>query len=396
MPHQPASAALSRFRVIDLTQVRAGPTACRQLADWGADVVQVQMPEHMRGDDTLGGQEGSDYQYTHRNKRSITLNLKEPEGIALLKQLIAKADVVVENFRPDVKFRLGIDYESLKKDNPGLVYASISGFGQTGPLAARPGFDQIAQGMGGLMSVTGMAEQGPMRVGIPIADLCAGIFAAQGILVALLEREKSGQGQWLHTSLLESMVYMMDFQTSRWLIDEEVATQAGNFHPTSIPTGVYKARDGYMNIAVFGSKIWERFCDILESPQWVTDPRYHDKPSRSVNRDALNAEINERLSHRDRAYWIERLNDGGVACGLINNMDEVFNEPQIQHLKMVKEVVSVHQGPQRLVGQPVQLERTPSTIARAAPRRGEHSVEILGELGLDDQTLAALKSKGVF
>ena len=396
MPHQPASAALSRFRVIDLTQVRAGPTACRQLADWGADVVQVQMPEHMRGDDTLGGQEGSDYQYTHRNKRSITLNLKEPEGIALLKQLIAKADVVVENFRPDVKFRLGIDYETLKKDNPGLVYASISGFGQTGPLAARPGFDQIAQGMGGLMSVTGLAEQGPMRVGIPIADLCAGIFAAQGILVALLEREKSGQGQWLHTSLLESMVYMMDFQTSRWLIDEEVATQAGNFHPTSIPTGVYKARDGYMNIAVFGSKIWERFCDILEAPQWVTDPRYHDKPSRSVNRDALNAEINERLAKQDRAYWIERLNDGGVACGLINSMDEVFNEPQVQHLKMVKDVVSVHQGPQRLVGQPVQLERTPSTIARAAPRRGEHSVEILGELGLDDQTLAALKSKGVF
>jgi formyl-CoA transferase len=396
MPHQPASAALSRFRVIDLTQVRAGPTACRQLADWGADVVQVQMPEHMRGDDTLGGQEGSDYQYTHRNKRSITLNLKEPEGIALLKQLIAKADVVVENFRPDVKFRLGIDYESLKKDNPGLVYASISGFGQTGPLAARPGFDQIAQGMGGLMSVTGMAEQGPMRVGIPIADLCAGIFAAQGILVALLEREKSGQGQWLHTSLLESMVYMMDFQTSRWLIDEEVATQAGNFHPTSIPTGVYKARDGYMNIAVFGSKIWERFCDILEAPQWVTDPRYHDKPSRSVHRDALNAEINERLAKQDRAYWIERLNDGGVACGLINSMDEVFNEPQVQHLKMVKDVVSVHQGPQRLVGQPVQLERTPSTIVRAAPRRGEHSVEILGELGLDDQTLTALKSKGVF
>jgi formyl-CoA transferase len=382
--------------VIDLTQVRAGPTACRQLADWGADVVQVQMPEHMRGDDTLGGQEGSDYQYTHRNKRSITLNLKEPEGIALLKQLIAKADVVVENFRPDVKFRLGIDYESLKKDNPGLVYASISGFGQTGPLAARPGFDQIAQGMGGLMSVTGLAEQGPMRVGIPIADLCAGIFAAQGILVALLEREKSGQGQWLHTSLLESMVYMMDFQTSRWLIDQEVATQAGNFHPTSIPTGVYKARDGYMNIAVFGSKIWERFCDILEAPHWVTDPRYKYKPSRSVHRDALNAEINERLAKQDRAYWIERLNDGGVACGLINSMDEVFNEPQVQHLKMVKDVVSVHQGPQRLVGQPVQLERTPSTIVRAAPRRGEHSAEILGELGLDDQTLAALKSKGVF
>jgi crotonobetainyl-CoA:carnitine CoA-transferase CaiB-like acyl-CoA transferase len=396
MPHMPASSALKRFRVVDLTQVRAGPTACRQLADWGADVIQVQMPEHMRGDDTLGGQEGSDYQYTHRNKRSITLNLKEPEGISVLKRLIAGADVVVENFRPDVKFRLGIDYETLKVDNPGLVYASISGFGQSGPLAERPGFDQIAQGMGGLMSVTGLVEQGPMRVGIPIADLCAGIFAAQGILVALLEREASGQGQWLHTSLLESMVYMMDFQTSRWLIDGEVATQAGNFHPTSIPTGVYKARDGYMNIAVFGSKIWERFCDILGAPEWVSDERYKDKMGRSVNRDTLNAEINRRLAAQDRAYWIERLNAGGVACGHINNVKEVFDEPQIQHLKMVKDVVSKHHGAQRLVGQPMQLERTPSTIVRAAPRRGEHTEEILSELGLSSEDLVRMKSTGVY
>ena len=396
MPHLPASIALQRFRVIDLTQVRAGPTACRQLADWGADVVQVQMPEHMRGDDTLGGQEGSDYQYTHRNKRSITLNLKEPEGIAVLKRLIAGADVVVENFRPDVKFRLGIDYETLKPDNPGLVYASISGFGQSGPLAQRPGFDQIAQGMGGLMSVTGEPGQAPMRVGIPVADLCAGIFAAQGILVALLEREQSGQGQWLHTSLLEAMVYMMDFQTSRWLIDGEVATQAGNFHPTSSPTGVYKARDGYMNIAVFGSKIWERFCDILGAPEWVSDERYKDKMGRSVNRDSLNAEINRLLAAQDRAYWLARLNDGGVACGLINNLQEVFDEPQVQHLGLVKDVVSSRFGPQRLVGQPVQLERTPSTLARAAPRRGEHTEEVLSELGLSADTLARMKSTGVY
>mgnify|MGYP000001619329 CR=1 FL=1 len=396
MPHLPASAALSRFRVIDLSQVRAGPTCCRQLADWGADVIQVQMPEHMRGDDTLGGQDGSDYQYTHRNKRSITLDLKQADGIALLKRLIDQADVVVENFRPDVKHRLGIDYDSLSVRNPRLVYASISGFGQTGPLAQRPGFDQIAQGMGGLMSVTGLPGQGPVRVGIPIADLCAGIFAAQGILVALLEREHSGRGQFVHTSLLESMVYMMDFQTSRWLIDGEVATQAGNFHPTSIPTGVYKARDGYMNIAVFGSKIWERFCDILGAPQWVTDERYKDKPSRSINRDALNAEINERLAKQDCAHWIQQLNDGGVACGLINSMDAVFEEPQVQHLNMVKHVVSPNQGPQRLVGQPVQLERTPSTIARTTPRRGEHSEEILGELGVSAADLARLKSTGVY
>ena len=396
MPHLPASSALQRFRVIDLTQVRAGPTACRQLADWGADVVQVQMPEHMRGDDTLGGQEGSDYQYTHRNKRSITLNLKEPEGIKVLKQLIAKADVVVENFRPDVKFRLGIDYETLKLENHGLVYASISGFGQSGPLAERPGFDQIAQGMGGLMSVTGEPGQAPMRVGIPVADLCAGIFAAQGILVALLEREQSGKGQWLHTSLLEAMVVMMDFQTSRWLIDGEVATQAGNFHPTSIPTGVYKARDGYMNIAVFGSKIWERFCNILGAPEWVSDERYKDKMGRSINRDSLNAEINRLLAAQDRAYWIDKLNDGGVACGLINNLQEVFDEPQVQHLGLVKDVVSDRYGPQRMVGQPVQLERTPSVLARAAPRRGEHTEELLGELGYSAGDLARMKSTGVY
>jgi len=396
MPHLPASPALQRFRVVDLTQVRAGPTACRQLADWGADVIQVQMPEHMRGDDTLGGQDGSDYQFTHRNKRSITLNFKEAEGIATLKRLIAGADVVVENFRPDVKHRLGIDYETLAPANPRLVYASISGFGQTGPLASRPGFDQIAQGMGGLMSVTGTSGEGPMRVGIPIADLCAGIFAAQGILVALLERETSGKGQWLHTSLLESMVYMMDFQTSRFLIDGEVATQAGNFHPTSIPTGVYKARDGYLNIAVFGSKIWERFCNILGAPEWITDKRYHDKAARSVNRDSLNAQINLRLATQDRSHWIAQFNEGGVACGLISEMREVFAEPQIQHLGMVKEVVSSRLGPQRLVGQPMQLERTPSTIARAAPRRGEHTEEILLELGVSRDDLARMKATGVY
>jgi formyl-CoA transferase len=392
----PASAALSRFRVIDLTQVRAGPTACRQLADWGADVIQVQMPDHMRGDDTLGGQDGSDYQYTHRNKRSITLNLKESEGIAILKRLIASADVVVENFRPDVKFRLGIDYETLSKDHPGLVYASISGFGQSGPLSQRPGFDQIAQGMSGLMSVTGKAGDGPMRVGIPIADLCAGIFAAQGILVALVERDASGKGQWLHTSLLESMIYMMDFQNSRWLIDGDIPTQAGNYHPTSIPTGVYKAKDGYMNIAVFGSKIWERFCDILGAPEWVTDERYKDKQGRSINRDSINAEINRRLAAQDCAYWVERFNEGGVACGLINDVKGVFEEAQVQHLGIVKDVVSIHHGPQQMVGQPMQLTRTPSTVARSAPKRGEHSEEILKEIGLEAAELSNLKAKGVY
>jgi crotonobetainyl-CoA:carnitine CoA-transferase CaiB-like acyl-CoA transferase len=396
MPHLPASQALSRFRVLDLTQVRAGPTAARQLADWGADVIQVQMPEHMRGDDTLGGQEGSDYQYTHRNKRSITLNLKEPEGIEALKKLVATADVLLENFRPDVKSRLGIDYDALAKINPRLVYASISGFGQTGPYATRPGFDQIAQGMGGLMSVTGLPGQGPLRVGLPIADLCAGIFAAYGVTVALLEREASGKGQWLHTSLLEAQIYMMDFQTSRWTIDGEIPGQAGNYHPTSIPTGVYRTRDGFINIAVFGGKIWERFAEAMGAPEWVADERSKTKSARSVHRDWLNAEIEKRLAGETSGHWIEKLNAAGVACGRINNLKEVFEEPQVKHLGMLKKVTSKHLGEQVLMGQPVTLERTPSTIARAAPKRGEHSEEVLAEVGYSAEELARLKAAGVY
>ncbi|MBL0143235.1 MAG: CoA transferase [Betaproteobacteria bacterium] len=396
MPHIPASRALARFRVIDLTQVRAGPTCARQLADWGADVIQVQMPEHMRGDDTLGGQEGSDYQYTHRNKRSITLDLKNPEGIAALKKLAAAADVVIENFRPDVKVRLGIDYDSLAKENPRLVYASISGFGQTGPYASRPGFDQIAQGMGGLMSVTGLPGQGPVRVGIPIADLCGGIFAAYGITVALLEREQSGKGQWLHTSLLEAMIYMMDFQTARWTVDGEIPKQAGNFHPTSIPTGVYRTKDGHINIAVFGGKIWERFAEAMGAPEWITDDRSKSKANRSMHRDWLNAEIEKRLLAHTSDHWIEMLNQAGVACGRINDLKDVFDEPQVKHLGMVKTVVSKYQGEKHLLGQPVTLTRTPSTIARAAPRRGEHTEEVLAEAGYDAESIARMKAAGVF
>jgi crotonobetainyl-CoA:carnitine CoA-transferase CaiB-like acyl-CoA transferase len=396
VPHIPASQALARFRVVDMTQVRAGPTAARQLADWGADVIQVQMPESMRGDDTLGGQEGSDYQYTHRNKRSITLNLKEPEGIAVLKRLVETADVLLENFRPDVKGRLGIDYASLNEVNPRLVYASISGFGQTGPYATRPGFDQIAQGMGGLMSVTGLPEHGPMRVGIPIADLCGGIFAAYGVTVALLERERSGKGQWVQTSLLEAMLYMMDFQTSRWTVEGEIPKQAGNFHPTSIPTGVYRTQDGHINIAVFGGKIWERFCEALGAPEWIEDERSKTKSARSVHRGWLNAEIEKRLAAQPSSHWIEKLNEAGVACGRINNMKEAFEEPQVQHLGILKKVVSPHLGEQTLMGQPVTLSRTPHTIARATPRRGEHSEEILQEIGYDRATLDRMKAAGVY
>jgi len=250
--------------------------------------------------------------------------------------------------------------------------------------------------MGGLMSVTGAQGEGPMRVGIPIADLCGGIFAAYGVTVALLERERSGRGQWVHTSLLEAMLYMMDFQTSRWTVEGEVPTQAGNFHPTSIPTGVYKTKDGFINIAVFGGKIWERFCEALGSPDWITDDRSKSKSNRSVHRDWLNAEIEKKLAAEGSDHWIDKLNAAGVACGRINNMQEAFAEPQVQHLGMLKKVTSKWLGEQTLMGQPITLERTPHTIARAAPRRGEHTEEILSEAGYGADDLARMKAAGVY
>ncbi len=299
MPFPHASQALSRFTVLDLTRVRSGPTCVRQLADWGANVIKIDaLLEDGGGEQPGGPRHGSDFQNLHRNKRAMTLNLKDPKGLEVFMRLAAKADVVVENFRPDVKGKLGIDYKSLRKINPGIVYGSISGFGQDGPYHKRPGFDQIAQGMGGLMSITGAPGEGPMRVGIPVADLTAGLFCAIGILTALLERDVSGEGQWVQTSLLQAQIFMLDFQAARWLMEKEVAGQAGNNHPTSIPTGVFKTSDGYINIATTGGRIWERCAQAIGAPELVTDPDYATAPARSQNRDALNAVINE--SHRDR------------------------------------------------------------------------------------------------
>src|ERR671929_324195 len=292
MPFRPASDALARFTVLDLTRVRSGPTCVRELADWGADVIKIEMPESLEPGEAPGGpRHGSDFQNLHRNKRSLTLNLKAPEGREILKRLVEKADVLVENYRPDVKFRLGIDYESLARVNPRLVYASISGFGQDGPYRDRPGFDQIAQGMGGLMSITGLPGQGPVRVGIPVADLSAGVFCAMGILVALLAREETGEGQWVQTSLLAAQIAMLDFQAARWLIAQEIPEQAGNDHPTSIPTGVFRTSDGHINIASAGDEIFHRLCRALDTPDLADHPDYRSGKLRSDNRKALNAAI---------------------------------------------------------------------------------------------------------
>jgi formyl-CoA transferase len=392
-----ASSALARFKVLDLTRVRAGPTCVRQLADWGADVIKIELPVALEDPDPMGGPRGGpDFQNLHRNKRSLTLNLKDPEGIAIFKRLVANADVVVENFRPNVKRKLGIDYEALSAINPRLVYASISGFGDDGPYVDRPGFDQIAQGMGGLMSITGEPGRGPMRVGIPIADLCSGIFAAQGILVALLEREASGQGQWVRTSLLQAQVFMLDFQAARWLMAREVPGQAGNNHPTSIPTGVFRTKDGHINIAASGQRIWERLAETLGAKTWITDPRFANNAERSKNRDALQAEIESRTTTDTSAVWIERLNAAGVPCGPINTIDQVFANPQVKHLGIAQELAGGQNGkPVSYVGQPMKLSRTPSKMARHPPEQGEDTDAILTELGFTPAEIADARARNI-
>jgi len=386
-----ASAALARFTVLDLSRVRAGPTCVRQLADWGANVIKVEVPEHLEPGDPAGGpRQGPDFQNLHRSKRGITLDLKSPDGVALFRRLAAKADVVVENFRPDVKTRLRVDYPTLSKINPRLVYASISGFGQDGPYRDRPGVDQIAQGLGGLMSITGEPGRGPMRVGVPIADLTAGLFCALGILVALLEREQSGKGQEVATSLLESQIFMLDFQASRWLNAGEVPPQAGNNHPTSIPTGVFKTRDGHINVAAVGGTLWERLCRAIGAEALIDRPEYATAAARLKNRDALNAELETYLTGRTSAEWVDRLNEAGVPCGPIHSIDKVFADPQVKHLGIVREIATAG-GRLRVVGQPVTLSRTPSRVVAPPPGRGEHTGEVLREFGFSDAEIEKLR-----
>ena len=386
------SLPLEPYTVIDLTRARSGPTCVRQLADMGAKVIQISAREDTEGDFV---RRGFDSLNLHRNKRSLTLDLKSPRGVDIIKRLAANADVVVENFRPDVKHRLGIDYETLSKINPRIIYGSISGFGQTGPYRDRPGYDQIAQGMGGLMSVTGLPGQGPVRVGIPVADLTAGIFLAQGILCALIERERSGKGQWVHTSLLEAMVTMLDFQAARWLIDGTIAPQAGNDHPTGIPTGVFKTSDGHINIAASGQTMFRRLCEALGTEPLLEDPRFKTAPERSKNRKALNAELEKAMASKTSAEWVELLNAKGVPSGPILNIKETFENEQVQHLGLAVPVKHHALGEMRLQRPPATLSRTPASVRTAAPDIGEHTDEILGEVGFSAADIAQLHADKV-
>ena len=361
------NAPLARFTVLDCTAHRAGPTAARQLADWGANVIKVELPVD---DDGMGGRRhGFDFQNLHRNKRSVSLNLKSDDGKKMFMQLVEKADVVLENWRSDVKTRLGVDYESLRQVNKRIVLGSISGFGQTGPWATRPGVDQIAQGVGGLMSITGLPGDGPVRAGIAITDLCAGLFLAQGVLLALYERERSGEGQWVHTSLLQAMISMLDFQAARWTMNGDVPPQAGNMHPTGIPTSVFETADGHINIQAGGDRLYHRLCHAIGAPELITDPRFAKPEDRSKNRDEIMRELGPYLAKRGSDEWIELLNEAGVPCGPILTIDKVFANEQVQHLKMAQTIESRHLGGIEVVAHPrfYRQRRTHSPID-ARPR----------------------------
>src|SRR2546421_2696276 len=386
---------LARFTVLDLTRARAGPTCVRQLVDWGARAIKVEMPGGRTGDGMGGNRNGFDFQNLHRNKQGMTLNLREPEGVAIFKRLVQDADMVVDNYRPGVKKRLGIDYDSLRPINPRLIYGSISGFGQSGPYRDRPGVDQIAQGMGGLMSITGIPGQGPVRVGIPIADLCSGIFLAQGILVALIERETTGEGKWVHTSLLEAMLSMLDFQASRWLMAGEVPPQAGNNHPTGIPTGVFETKDGHINIAASGDDLYTRFCGAIERPDLLTDARFSTSKARSTNRDTLMDVLMPVTRQKTSAEWIALLNKAGVPCGPIYKINEAFEDPQVRHLKIAQPVESPALGALTILGHPVSWGETRNPIRTPAPELGQDNEDILTGLGYTKDQIADLAQRGI-
>ena len=390
-----ASSALSQLRVLDLTRVRAGPHCCRVLADFGADVIKIDAPEGLDPNANVSGsRHGYDMLNLHRNKRSITLNLKLPEGRALFLDLVKQADVVVENFRPNVKTRLGIDYEALRAVNPRTILASISGFGQSGPYKNKAGFDQIAQGMGGLMAVTGFPGGAPTRAGTAVADLSAGLYAATGILIALNERAVSGLGQWVQTSLLQAQIALMDFQAARYLLDGEVPGQVGNDHPTVTPMGVVATSDGHINLGVGGDGHWRALCAALDQPEWAENPDFARMEDRTARRDEVWSLLRPIFATRTSAEWIAILDEHDVPAGPIYRMNEVFDDPQVQHLAMAQTVRHRVRGDIRLVAQPIDLSRTPASLATATPDPGEHTDEVLSEFGITAERIAALRASG--
>jgi crotonobetainyl-CoA:carnitine CoA-transferase CaiB-like acyl-CoA transferase len=391
MTYKPASRALQDLLVLDLTHARAGPVCVRQLADWGANVIRIERP----GDPAdFSGRHEPDFQNKHRNKRGIALNLRSAEGRELLHRMARKADVLVENFRPDVKERLGFDYPTLKATNPRLILASISAFGQDGPYKARPGVDQIIQGMSGLMSITGEPGRGPMRVGIPIADIVTGLHAALGILVALEERHRSNEGQWVQASLLESQMFTLDLQAARYLVEGVVGKQVGNEHPTGVPTNVYKTRDGYVNIAPVPA-MWGRLCKALGREDLIDHPDFATREVRRKRRREVNGLIQSITAEMDTATLMRRLEEAEVPCGPIYSIEEAFKDPQAKHLVLGERVTATDGKEIALPRQPFRLSRTPSTIATRTPEFAEHTDEVLAEFGFPAAEIKGLRERGV-
>jgi formyl-CoA transferase len=401
---------LGDIRVIDLTIARAGPTCVRQLADWGADVIRVEPPGVW---DPLGGdRHGSDFQQMHRNKRALSLNLKSPGGLDVLMRLVDTADVLIENMRPPVKDRLGFGFEAVHARNPRLVYGSISGFGQDGPYGDRGGVDQIAQGMGGMMSVTGLpgtvasagtvssagtvaSEAVPTRAGIPVADLAAGLYLAIGVLVALHDRDRTGTGRWVQTSLLESMIAMMDFQAARWTIDGKVPGSEGNHHPTLVPMGCFATADGYVNIGAAAGRLLRAFAEVIGLPWLPDDPRFDTTRKRFANRAELNDLVAARLWTQGTAYWVAALNEAGVPCGPVYTMDEVFADPQVRHLGMTQAVDHPVRGPINLVRNAVRMTGAADTVRTPSPDPGDHTDEVLASLGYSAAQIEKLRADAV-
>jgi crotonobetainyl-CoA:carnitine CoA-transferase CaiB-like acyl-CoA transferase len=387
---------LSRFKVIDLTLARAGPSCVRTLADWGADVIRVEPPpSDAEASELVGRRDGSDFQNLHRNKRAITLNLKSDEGRDILMRLAEQADVIVENMRPGVTKRLGVDFEAVKKRNPRIVYGSISGFGQYGPYTARPSIDQIAQGMSGIMSVTGIPGQGPVRVGVAVTDIMAGAFLAQGILIALLDREVSGEGRWVQTSLIEAGITLLDFQATRWTMDKKVPPQEGNFHPTNTPMGLYPTADGFLNLAATSNKNFKTFCKLIDREKMATDPRFATTALRGRNREALNELIASALRAKTSHEWFEMLVEAGLPCGPVYSIRDTLADPQVETLRIKRSVTHPRLGDIDLIAQPCEMTGFDREIRTATPDLGEHNDEVLRSLGYDAEAIEKLKAARV-
>jgi crotonobetainyl-CoA:carnitine CoA-transferase CaiB-like acyl-CoA transferase len=391
---------LDHLLVLDLTAFRAGPTAVRQLSDWGARVITVERPashDDPTAGGALGARLGSDFQNLRRNNESLTLDLKHPEGRELFLRLVKRADVLVENFAPGVTARLGLDWPTLHDVNPRLVYGSISGFGQEGPWSERPGYDQVAQGMSGLMSVTGLPGQGPVRSGHAVADSSSGIYLAFGILVALMRRDKTGEGSWVRTSLLESLVAMMDFQAARVLIEGDVPQQQGNHHPTAVPMGTFPAADGVFNLAPGTNAHFRAVCKVLGHPEWADDERYARPGARARRRDEVNAMIAQVTATKPTDHWIDAFLHVGVPAGPVLDLGQMFEHPQVEHLAIAQPIDHPTRGRVAVVGQPLTFGDDPHQrgVRRAAPALGEHTDLILAELDLEDARITALRAAGV-